>query len=124
MLNYIVSYRKSFVLLCRSATQNAEMCNLYIMFYAESASLVHPSQLTCSGVDQPDLLSSMPSDSDVRLPSRPDLDADTDDISDHHRHPAGARTCHFNKYVAPLYDTIRYETIGEFKMDSKAKYSA
>ena len=72
------------------ATQRDEMCNLYLMYYTKASRSYtaggHTSQLTCSGVDQPDLLSSIPSDSDVELPSDPDLDEDTDQFSHtHHR---------------------------------------
>ena len=73
-------------------TQNDEMCNLYVMYYAETlpghSSQGHPSQLTCLGVDQPGLLASMPVD--VVPPSRSDLEENTNQFSHRHHHLAGS----------------------------------
>jgi len=47
------------------------------------------SQLTCLGVDQPGLLSSMPADSDAAPPSRPELEENTNQFSHRHHHLSG-----------------------------------
>jgi len=90
----IVLYRFHYIMdAVNRATQNDEMCNLYVMYYAEPphshTSKDHPSQLTCSGVDQPDLLSSMPANSDVELPSRPDLEEDRNQFAHTHHQLSG-----------------------------------
>jgi len=70
-----------------SATQTDEMCNLYIMYYTEDDQASRHSQLTCSGVDQRDLLTSIPPDSDLLPPSsHPDLDLDDHNDQFHHTH--------------------------------------
>ena len=82
LLIYLLAY-----LLAYRATQRDEMCNLYVMYYAEMPSNAHLAQITCSGVDQPGLLVSMPADSDAAPVSRPNVGQDGDQFSRRHHHP-------------------------------------
>jgi len=55
-----------------SSTHNDEMCNLYIMYYAENGQNPY---FTCMENSFPDLFYDIPADNDVPLPQNAWLDA-------------------------------------------------
>jgi len=124
-----------------SVTERDEMCNLYVMYYTAGATQRpppahrhaamtrrgHPSQLTCSGVDQPDLLTSMPADSDVELAVRTypldqrhadDVD-DDDQFSHVHHSTLSGPHCHIQggpAKVKPLtFLLVTFECTGKIQ---------
>jgi len=55
-----------------SDTHNDEMCNLYIMYYADND---HKPYFVCTSNSFPRLFDNIPADNDAPLPSNPWLDA-------------------------------------------------
>jgi len=55
-----------------SATHNDEMCNLYVMYYADNGQKPY---FSCLSNSFPDLFNDIPADNDVQLPENAWLDA-------------------------------------------------